>query len=214
MSQISQYKTLAQLVVESMREKIMTNEIKAGQRINLDALAVEFNVSKNPIREALFLLKGEGLIIFETNKGAMVSIFNAEQVDELFSLKALIATDLLTASLPYISNEKLDEANQLLSHINLATSASDWSQLCAQYYQCLYSGSHRPLTIEVLASLTTKIERYNRLYFLNTRDKSKIHTSFSLLFEYCSQRNVEQAVTQLQWHIQYIQKQITTLCSI
>jgi len=211
MSLVSQYKTLTQLVVENLRNKIITNKIKAGERINLDALAEEFSVSKNPIREALFLLKGEGLIIFETNKGARVSIFDSKEIEELFSLKALLATNLLAESLPHISFNKLDEAKVLLTHLNLATSVNQWTSLNGQYYQCLYSGIERPQTIEVLSALATKTARFNHLIFVKTDDRSQIHASLALLTDYCSERKVELAKAHLQQHIMSFKRKVKIL---
>ena len=78
------YKTRTQLVVETLREKILSGEIKAGQPLRQAALADELNVSRIPIREALLQLEGEGLVAFEPHKGATATELNADQVDELF----------------------------------------------------------------------------------------------------------------------------------
>ena len=44
------YKTRTQLVVETIREKILSGEIKAGQPLRQAALAQELNVSRIPVR--------------------------------------------------------------------------------------------------------------------------------------------------------------------
>jgi len=196
-----EYKTLTQLVVEKLKEKIIAGEIKPGERINQDILASEFNTSKNPIREALLLLKAEGFITIESNKGAMVSITNTDQIDELFSLKILLETDLLATSLPHILDEKLDEARQILNQLNLTKSASLWCDLNKQYYNCLYSGIERPQTQEMLTLLRTKIERYNHLHFLSIKDKQCKNSDISKLLDYCSQRKISSAIKQLKQHI-------------
>ena len=86
------YKTRTQLVVETLREKILSGEIKAGQPLRQAALAEELNVSRIPIREALLQLEGEGLVAFEPHKGATATELNADQVDELFELRAMLVT--------------------------------------------------------------------------------------------------------------------------
>jgi len=195
------YKTLTQLVVEKLKEKIIVGEIQPGERIHQDILANEFNTSKNPIREALLLLKAEGFVTIESNKGAMVSVINIDQIDELFSLKILIETDLLASSLPHILDEKLEEARVILRQLNLTTSASLWCDLNKQYYNCLYSGTQRPQTQEMLTILRTKIERYNHLHFLSIKDKQGKYSDINKLLEYCSQRKISSAIEQLKQHI-------------
>lgn len=68
-----QYKSLTQLVAESLREKILTGEMKSGERIQQKALEKEFNVSSSPIRTALLFLHGEGLVTFKLHEGVLVN---------------------------------------------------------------------------------------------------------------------------------------------
>jgi DNA-binding GntR family transcriptional regulator len=196
-----EYKTLTELVVERLRNKIIAGDIKPGERINQETLASEFKTSKSPIREALFLLKAEGFITMQSNKGAMVSMINTDQIDELFSLKILLETDLLASSLPHILDEKLEEARTILDQLQSVTSASLWCELNKQYYNCLYSGTKRPQTQEMLTILSTKIERYNYIHFTRIKDKESEHSNIHKLLSYCSQRKISSAIEQLRLHI-------------
>lgn len=191
-----QYKTITQLVVENLRERILIGDIKPGERIYQDVLAKEYKVSKIPIREALQLLKGEGYISIEVNKGAIASTINSDQIDELFALKILIETDLLAASLPYISEKKLAEAQRIINKINITSSAQSWSDLSVAYYNCLFSGTQRPQTEEMVGMISVKVERFNRICFAHI-DKAKQYLNFDKLLGFCVERNVEQAVQQL-----------------
>ncbi len=206
----NQYKTITQLVVENLRERILTGKIKPGERINQDVIAKEYNVSKIPIREALQLLKGEGYVSIEANKGASASIIHAEQVDELFELKVLIEANLLAASLPFISNEKLIEAQLIVEEINLAPSAKQWCDLNIAYYNCLYSGIRRPQTEEMLSIIKTKIARFNYACFIGI-DKTKQYTGICKLLEHCTERKVDRAVEQLKLHLWHTKDEIKAL---
>jgi len=196
----NQYKTITQLVVENLRDRILTGQIKPGERINQDVIAKEFNVSKIPIREALQLLKGEGYVLIEANKGAIASIINLEEIDELFALKALIEADMLAASIPLVSDEKLTEAKKIIEQINLASSAQQWSHLNIAYYNCLFSGIRRPQTDEVLSIIKTKIERFNYACFMGI-NKTKQTLAIYKLLDHCLERKVDQAVDQLKQHL-------------
>lgn len=195
-----QYKTITQLVVENLRERIVIGDIKPGERIYQDVLAKEYNVSKIPIREALQLLNGEGYIHIEANKGAIASSINSEHIDELYSLKIMVETDMLAASLPFISDEKLKQARNIIEEINLVSSAKLWCDLNIEYYNCLYSGIRRPQTEEMITMITTKIERFNYVCFLRI-NKEKQYISLCKLLDYCLERKVEQAVEQLKQHL-------------
>jgi len=196
-----QFKTLTQLVVEMLREKIISGEIITGARIQQDKLAQEFNVSKNPVREALIILQAEGFIDNISNKGAVVASISAEQIDELFMLRVLIETDLLIASLKNISLDKLKEAQHIITQLNSDSSVNVWCKLHTQYFNCLYSGIERPQTQEMLNFMNNKIEKYNRLRFGNVSIKTHLKHCLKQLLNYCIEGKVEQAVLNLKQHI-------------
>lgn len=195
-----QYKTITQLVVENLRERILTGKIKPGERINQDVIAKEYKVSKIPVREALQLLKGEGYVSIEANVGASASVMNVEQIDELFELKVLIEASLLTASLPHISKAKLIEAELIIEQISSASSAKQWCELNTAYYNCLYSGVRRPETEKMIHMIKTQIERFNYACFFGF-DKKKQHMAIRKLLDHCLEQKVDLAVEQLKLHL-------------
>lgn len=199
------YKTRTQLVVETLREKILSGEIKAGQPLRQAALADELNVSRIPIREALLQLEGEGLVAFEAHKGATATELNADQVDELFELRAMLEADLLANSLLRISDETLEEATQLLKKLDKAlgkeNAANTWSELNSGYHNCLYSAAKRPQTQVLVNMLNKNADRYIRMHLLWAGGISKAESEHNEILALCKARDVEKAVALLKQHI-------------
>ncbi|WP_206483702.1 GntR family transcriptional regulator [Thalassotalea sp. G2M2-11] len=199
------YKTRTQLVVETLREKILNGAIKAGQPLRQAALANELNVSRIPIREALLQLEAEGLVAFEPHKGATATELNIEQVDELFELRAMLEAELLAASIPNLSDEKLDEATAILTKLNQSlgkeNAANTWSELNSSYHNCLYSGADRPQTKDLVNTLNKNADRYIRMHLLWAGGISKAESEHNELLALCKQKNIEKAVALMKQHI-------------
>ncbi len=199
------YKTRTQLIVETLRERILSGEIKAGQPLRQAALAEELSVSRIPIREALLQLEAEGLVLFEPHKGATATELNAGQVDELFELRAMLEADLLAASLPLLTAEKLAQATNILSKLDKAlgkeNAANTWSELNSSYHNCLYSAANRPQTQELVNTLNKSADRYIRMHLLWAGGISKASPEHNQLLDYCKSGDVEQAVSVLKQHI-------------
>lgn len=66
-----------------IRERILNQHYRFGERINIDILSRELGVSNNPIREALTVLEQDGIITITPNVGAKVLEFTAESYREL-----------------------------------------------------------------------------------------------------------------------------------
>ncbi len=199
------YKTRTQLVVETLREKILSGEFKAGESLRQAALATELNVSRIPVREALLQLEGEGLVVFEPHKGATVTELNAKHVDELFELRAMLEGDLLAASLPLLTEEKLAEASAILAKLDKAlgteNAANTWSELNSNYHNCLYSAANRPQTQDLVNTLNKNADRYIRMHLLWAGGISKAGPEHNQLLAFCRTGDVDEAVAVLRHHI-------------
>lgn len=199
------YKTRTQLVVETLREKILSGEFKAGESLRQAALATELNVSRIPVREALLQLEGEGLVMFEPHKGATVTELNAKHVDELFELRAMLEGNLLAASLPLLTEEKLTEASNILAKLDKAlgteNAANTWSELNSNYHNCLYSAANRPQTQDLVNTLNKNADRYIRMHLLWAGGISKAGPEHNQLLAFCKTGDVDEAVAVLRHHI-------------
>jgi len=200
-----EYKTLTQLVTESVKEKILSGEIPVGTHIRQAALAKELSVSQIPVREALLSLEGEGLITFKANKGAIVTEFNLEQVDELFLLRATLEAQLLESSIVNLTEEKLTQAGFILDTLDNALKLNNapkiWCDLNTDYHTCLYSAADLPQTQELVNILNTKAERYVRMHINSLGGVVKVGSDHKDILNACINRDSELAVKILKQHI-------------
>lgn len=85
-----------------LRERIISGEYSPGYRLVVDGIASEFGVSAGPVREALRLLEGNGLIDHARNQGATVAGIDERSfidVSEVMALLEARATALAAATL-------------------------------------------------------------------------------------------------------------------
>ncbi|MBC7470797.1 MAG: GntR family transcriptional regulator [Ramlibacter sp.] len=81
---------LAKLVVDSIREKIVSGEYAGGERLVEAHLSTELGVSRMPVREALRVLAAEGIVTIEPRRGATVTVYSPEQILELVEVRATL----------------------------------------------------------------------------------------------------------------------------
>jgi DNA-binding GntR family transcriptional regulator len=75
---------------ELIREAILDGRLEPGRRLKEEELARELGISRTPVREALLMLQAEGLVVATPNRGAMVRVHDAEDLDDLYQLRALL----------------------------------------------------------------------------------------------------------------------------
>jgi DNA-binding GntR family transcriptional regulator len=75
---------------ELIRQAIIDGRLNPGQRWKEEELARELGISRTPVREALLMLQAEGLVDAAPNRGATVRSHSAEDLDDLYKLRAVI----------------------------------------------------------------------------------------------------------------------------
>lgn len=81
---------LFEQVAERLRARIYAHELLPGERIDEQALAAEFGISRTPLREALKVLAAEGLVTLKPRRGCYVAEVSEQDLDEIFSVLALL----------------------------------------------------------------------------------------------------------------------------
>ena len=82
---------LADDVYEAVKAMVMDHVVRPGERVSIDGLARELDVSPTPVREALARLESDGLVVKEALKGyRATSLLTLEEFDDLFAFRRLI----------------------------------------------------------------------------------------------------------------------------
>ncbi len=81
---------LYEQVAERLRSRIYAHELIAGTWIDEQALAVEYGISRTPMREALKVLAAEGLVELRPRRGCYVTELSEHDLDDIFPVIALL----------------------------------------------------------------------------------------------------------------------------
>jgi GntR family transcriptional regulator of gluconate operon len=83
-------KLLAEDVADRIREEILAGGFAQGERLVEAGIAQQLEVSRGPVREALKLLRAEGLVREEPHRGTFVVRLTGDDVREIYDLRAAL----------------------------------------------------------------------------------------------------------------------------
>lgn len=81
------------LMVRALEEDIVLGRLHPRERLVEDDLMARFGATRHAIRQALMVLDRMGLVERVPNRGAQVRSYTAEEVNELYVLRALLETE-------------------------------------------------------------------------------------------------------------------------
>jgi DNA-binding GntR family transcriptional regulator len=208
------HRTLSAAIVEQLRRDILDGTYAAGDQLRQDALAASFEVSRIPVREALFQLEAEGLVLIEPHKGAIVSAFSLEEIDDVFDLRVLLEPRLLAQSAPLLAAQDFAEASALDAEFARAIAAQDvaqWGQLNARLHLALYRHARQPRTLAIVTSLLQTSDRFTRLQMNRAPALARAESEHRKLLRLCQQRKVAEACDHLVAHIEKVRQDLHAL---
>ncbi|MBN2705569.1 MAG: GntR family transcriptional regulator, partial [Deltaproteobacteria bacterium] len=89
-SVISGHKTLREKIVEVLRDAIIRQKIRPGERITELEVAERFGISRTPIREAFRQLESEGFLTIIPRKGAVVADIEEKDIRDFYEIKGVL----------------------------------------------------------------------------------------------------------------------------
>lgn len=205
--------SLTSAVVEKLREKIVSGDLKEGEQLRQDAIAAQFQVSRIPVREALRQLEAEGLISIIPHRGAVVSLLSCEEIEEIFEMRAVLEPEVLRASIPNLKEEQLQKAQEILTTydriLDNEAAITEWGRMNWLFHSSLYDAANRPQFMAVIRNINYNGERYIRLQLYLTRSMERARNEHHQLLELCRSRNVEAACRLLAQHIRSAGKSLS-----
>jgi DNA-binding GntR family transcriptional regulator len=208
------HRTLSAAIVEQLRRDILDGTYAAGDQLRQDALAASFQVSRIPVREALFQLEAEGLLRIEPHKGAIVSAFSLEEIDDVFDLRVLLEPRMLAQSAPLLTPQDYAEISALDAAFASAIAAQDvaqWGQLNARYHLALYRHARQPRTLAIVTSLLQTSDRFTRLQMNRAPAFTRAQKEHRQLLRLCREGKIPKARDYLVTHIEKVRQDLHAL---
>ena len=87
---MDEFLPLRDVVFNTLRQAILTGELKPGERLMEIHLANKLGVSRTPIREAIRKLELEGLVNIIPNKGAYVTGISDKDVHDIYMIRSML----------------------------------------------------------------------------------------------------------------------------
>ena len=138
-------KTLREQVVEILRHKILSGEIKPGERIIEAKVAEELKVSRGPLREALRQIEEEGLVVYEAQKGCVVKTMTYEEMQETYLIQSTLEKLAVQMCGGEISKEQDEEMQKLVLSMEKAANQKnlyDVIKFDEQFHECIVKTAH------------------------------------------------------------------------
>jgi DNA-binding GntR family transcriptional regulator len=141
------------LVLEALRRGILSGELPAGRSLVEAELAQRFGVSKTPVREALKVLSGAGLVTMTDYSGAAVRTVDERLTRSVFDARCLIEPVAVQRSVEAGFRDGGRQAQQALEAADQSADEVARSLANRDFHRALYADCDNEVLVGVLDQL-------------------------------------------------------------
>ena len=182
------------VVVKKIRDAILDETFKPGERLPEEQLGKMFNVSRTPAREALFALEKEGTVVMESFKGATVKPLSPEEALDIAELRLSLITLAVKPAYRHLSPADFDLAYRLAKQASRSNSAKEHFEYDRRFWDIIFEKAQRPILWEVFRQLDDRMTRYNPLFLKLFPDPAARPRQREVLIEFLREGKVDDAV--------------------
>lgn len=151
-------------VVAQLRSDILLGDIAPGSRLSQQSIAARFGVSRIPVRDALQVLAGEGLVEPAPNATARVRGLSVAELDELYELREAIEPLATAIAVPNVSRADILMMRTQLDVMDERADTRSWLAANADFHAAVYTRASRPRMVELVEQLRGLTDRYVYLH--------------------------------------------------
>ncbi|MEA1975960.1 MAG: GntR family transcriptional regulator [Bacillota bacterium] len=207
-------KSLTSLIFDKIRDDILNDRYKLGDKLVESKLADELRVSRTPVREALKQLELDGLVESIPNRGVIVKGLTDQDIYDIYSVRVSIESIAAELAVERMSESELKELEDIIDLMEFFTMKNDANkifELNTQFHEKIYSCTKSRYLEHMLKDFQIFIKS-TRLESLKT--EGRLPTAMiehKMILEAFKNRDKEEAKKCITQHIKSAQKNVNEM---
>lgn len=148
-------------VAHELARAIRERSIPPGTQLVQEDLARRFGVSRNPIREALRFLEGEGLVEMRAGGGGTVRSLSAEDLDEVYMLRTALEPSIAPLVIDGATPRAITALAALADEMRRTEDVDTWMRSNYDFHRQIHELTGRPRTTRILSGLLSAGQPYS-----------------------------------------------------
>jgi len=147
-------------VARAIREMIVKGKVEPGEKLSENALAAELGVSTTPVREAIALLRREGLVTVQPQSGTYVFDLQPGELNQLCELRFALEPAAVQLALDNPSSTLASDLTAIVEEMKRAQAEGrirDYLSLDTAFHDTIIAASRNPYLLSAYALIGAKM---------------------------------------------------------
>ena len=165
--QMNEFLPLRDVVFNTLRQAILTGELKPGERLMEIHLANKLGVSRTPIREAIRKLELEGLVTMIPRRGAEVAQITEKSMNDVLEVRRALDALCVELACERITQEDMGRLKQACEAFEAAVRTRDVKKIAradVELHDIIVQATGNQRLVQLIHNLSEQMYRYRFEY--------------------------------------------------
>lgn len=191
-----------------LRDRILNESYKCGDKLNELTLAKELKISRTPIREALKQLELEGLVESIPNKGVYVKGFSPRDIDDMFEIRISLEGLAVSFAIDRMDEVHLAKIKEVFELLEFYTAKGDFDKVNdfnILFHESIYQATQSTYFEQILKDIHYYVSVTSRHSIARPERLESSLLEHRAILEAIIDRDKEEATERIQRHIRKTQ---------
>lgn len=201
---MDEFLPLRDVVFNTLRQAILTGELKPGERLMEIHLANRLGVSRTPIREAIRKLELEGLVTMIPRRGAEVAQITEKSLKDVLEVRRALDALSVELACDRITPEELEALGDACDAFEAATRTHDAKKIAqadVALHDIIVRATSNTRLIQLVNNLSEQMYRYRFEYIKDESTHKGLIEEHRIIFESIRHKDKKTAAQTAQLHI-------------
>ena len=201
---MDEFLPLRDVVFNTLRQAILTGELKPGERLMEIHLANRLGVSRTPIREAIRKLELEGLVTMIPRRGAEVAQITEKSLQDVLEVRRTLDALSVELACERISEEELEQLGVACKKVEEAIAGKDLKKIAqadVAFHDIIVKATRNSRLVQMVNNLSEQMYRYRFEYIKDESKHGSLMDEHRIIFESLKNGDKETACKTAKLHI-------------
>lgn len=208
---MDEFLPLRDVVFNTLRQAILTGELKPGERLMEIHLADRLGVSRTPIREAIRKLELEGLVTMIPRRGAEVAQITEKSMNDVLEVRRALDVLCVELACDRITDEEMERLKGACDGFEKAVKAGDIKKIAqadVALHDIIVQATGNQRLIQLINNLSEQMYRYRFEYIKDFHQHEKLVEEHRIIYESILNKDKKTAAHAARMHIDNQEKAI------
>ena len=212
----NEYLPLRDVVFNTLRQSILTGELKPGERLMEIHLADKLGVSRTPIREAIRKLELEGLVTMIPRRGAEVAQITEKSLRDVLEVRRALDALAVELACERITPSQLEQLREACDAFERETKRGDANRVAradVALHDIILVASGNARLMQMVSNLSQQMYRYRLEYVKDGGSYERLSREHRTIYEAIRDKDPATGARTIKAHIDNQEKTVIQMIS-